>query len=149
MTTNRRSIEEKYVEWILKEYDNWTLLLNTNQRYLGRVYVWLAQEGEMQRFSDLTLDQYMELMVVIQDYEYAMAELWRPEHMNYAWLGNFFHEHGGHGHMHLIPRYQGPRVFQGTTFADGKWGKNYAPSEPFEPTYDLLFQIRDAIKAKL
>ena len=66
--------------------------------------------------------------------------------MNYAWLANLFEEHGGHGHLHLIPRYKDARTFANITFVDGRWGKNYAPFEAFRPEDDLLLEIRDALR---
>lgn len=144
-----RSLDQSYVQWTIKEYQYWTLLLNDDQRYLGRAYVWLVREGGMQRFSEITDVEYTELHIVMREYENALKELWDPDFMNYAWLANLISEHGGHGHLHLIPRYINSRTFAGVEFIDGRWGKNCFPSEQFKPSEEILTQLRDALKQKI
>ena len=145
--TKHRSLDEPFVQWILKEYEHWTLLLNDDQRYLGRAYVWLVREGGMQRFSEISDEEIAELRVVMRQYEDALNALWQPDFMNYAWLANLFSAHGGHGHLHLIPRYKEPRTFDGVEFVDGRWGKNFSPSEEYRPADDVLVSIRDSLRS--
>lgn len=144
-----RSLDEPFTKWIIKEYTYWTLLLNDDQRYLGRAYVWLVREGGMQRFSEITDEEYAELRIVMRQYEQAAKELWAPDFMNYAWLANLISEHGGHGHLHLVPRYKDKRMFAGIEFIDGRWEKNFSPSEELKPREDVLINLRDALKEKL
>lgn len=127
---SRHNIDPKY-EWsIIKEYDHWTLLLYEKATsHLGRAVVWLAREGEMQRYSQLSTEELVELQRVLKEYELALEALWKPDHMNYMWLGNFFHEHGGHGHMHVLPRYKTPRIVDGVTYEDKKYGGFHYPYE--------------------
>jgi len=141
-----RSLDEPYVKWTIKEYKYWTLLLNDDQRYLGRAYVWLVREGGMQRFSEITDEEMNELRIVMREYEAALQELWKPDFMNYAWLANLIAEHGGHGHLHLVPRYKESRTFAGVEFIDGRWGKNFSPSEEFKPSEEILIQLRDVLR---
>ncbi|MDB5237887.1 MAG: hypothetical protein JWM46_157 [Candidatus Kaiserbacteria bacterium] len=144
-----RSIDPEYIPQIIKEYGYWTLSIHDDQRYLGRSYLWLVREGGMQRLSELTADEYAELKMIMTEYEAALKALWNPDHMNYSWLGNLIAEHGGHGHMHLIPRYKEDRVLRDITFNDGRWGKNCSPHEPYKIEQPVLFEIRDALKQKL
>lgn len=144
-----RSIDEEYIPQIIKEYRYWTLSINADQRYLGRAYAWLVREGTMQRFSEITEEEMAELRIVMREYETVLADLWQPDFMNYAWLANLFKEHGGHGHMHLVPRYEKPRTFEGIEFVDGRWGANFSPSIPFPVAEEVLWKIRDALKEKL
>jgi diadenosine tetraphosphate (Ap4A) HIT family hydrolase len=144
-----RSIDEPYVKWIIKEYNYWTLMLNEDQRYLGRAYAWLVREGGMQRFSEITDEEMSELRVLMREYEITVEELWQPDFMNYAWLANLISEHGGHGHMHLVPRYKEPRTFAGVEFFDGRWGKNFSPSEEFKPAEEVLMQLRDTLRSTI
>jgi diadenosine tetraphosphate (Ap4A) HIT family hydrolase len=122
-----RSIDPQYIQNIVKPYRFWTLSVHGDQKYLGRSVVWLVREGEMQRFSAITDEEAAELRMVIKEYEAALTKLWKPDFMNYAWLANNYHEHGGHGHMHLIPRYKDDREFNGRIYRDTRWGKNYTP----------------------
>jgi diadenosine tetraphosphate (Ap4A) HIT family hydrolase len=144
-----RSLDAPYTKWIIKEYKYWTLLLNDDQRYLGRAYVWLVREGGMQRFSEVSDDEYSELRIVMYEYEQVLKELWNPDFMNYAWLANLISEHGGHGHLHLTPRYKDTRAFASIKFTDGRWGKNFSPSEEFKPSEEILVQILHAVKEKI
>jgi len=144
-----RSLDPQYTQFIIKEYKFWTLLIHDDQRYLGRAYAWLVREGGMQRFSEITDKESAELRIVINEYENAIKSLWNPDFMNYAWLANLIAQHGGHGHLHLIPRYKGPRSFAGIEFIDGRWGKNYSPYEHFKPAQESIFQVRDALKSAI
>jgi diadenosine tetraphosphate (Ap4A) HIT family hydrolase len=141
-----RSLDQQYRDWIIKEYQHWTLLVHDDQRYLGRAYVWLVREGGMQRLSEITDAESDELRIVMREYENALQALWKPDFMNYAWLANLFEHHGGHGHMHLIPRYKDTRTFADIEFVDGKWGQNYSPYEEFKPSQEILTQVRDVLK---
>ncbi len=84
----------------------------------------------------------------MSDVEYEKF-LWKPDHINYAWLGNFFQEHDGHGHMHFVPRYKEPRTFADVTFTDERWGKNYPSNEELKLPEDKLFQIRAVLCKEL
>lgn len=100
----------------------------------------------MQRLSSLNQDERAELWnVVLPEYEMAMQQLWQPDHMNYTWLGNFFHLHKGHGHLHLIPRYKDPRIFNRMDFSDTRWGSNYVPYPQDAAPMNIILAIRDAL----
>ena len=142
-------ISAEYEPYVLKGYQYGTLVLHTDQRYLGRAYWWLSRKGTMQRFSNLWAGELVELQLVLQRYELALEQLWSPHHMNYAWLGNFFHKHEGHGHMHIIPRYHEPREFVGVQFVDENWGLNYTPYKGFPLPDEKLFLICDALRDTL
>jgi diadenosine tetraphosphate (Ap4A) HIT family hydrolase len=139
-----------YFQFDIKRYTHWTLRVEEKQCYLGQVVVWLEREGDMQRLSSLSDGERSELWEkVLPDYEHAVAKLWQPDHMNYAWLGNLFNLHNGHGHMHMIPRYSAEREFAGLVFTDPRWGKNYVPYETDERSIDVAFQVRDALRAEI
>ncbi|MDO8521573.1 MAG: hypothetical protein Q7S52_05655 [bacterium] len=145
-------IEPKYQPFVLKHYRYWTLLLNERQRYLGRAVAWLARPGKMQKFSTLSFHELVELQHVTQEYEDALNKMsWCPDHMNYTMLGNYFHEHEGHGHLHIIPRYRPEHrpVFMGVTFDDDRWGKNCSPETPMSISPEILAGLVVALKEKL
>lgn len=140
---------DKYLPFAIQRYRLWTLYLHADQRYLGRAYLWLRRPGTMQRLTDLEDEELQHLALLTKKYEVALQTLWRPDHINYAWLGNEVHVHGGHGHMHLVPRYKHPRDFAGLNFVERNWGKNYAPYQKYTPDRFLMERIRDAIQEKL
>ena len=138
-----------FQDLVLKEGQRWTLYLHQNQYYLDRAYVWLVRPGQMQRLSQLSLVELASLRTFQQLYEEALSQLWHPDHMNYAWLGNEFPSHKGHGHMHLVPRYGRPVVFGEHTFIDERWGRNYAPCPTQIYPDRLLLAIQDALRRQL
>jgi diadenosine tetraphosphate (Ap4A) HIT family hydrolase len=148
MSLEERSLDSRFEQHIIKEYELWTLLINEDQAYLGRSIAWLARPGDMQRMSQLRDEEILELLVVIREHERAVEKLWQPAHMNDAWLGNYVSLHGGHGHMHLIPRYTGSRKLGTLIFSDSRWEMklNYTPQRRRILSNRSLFRIRDMIK---
>jgi diadenosine tetraphosphate (Ap4A) HIT family hydrolase len=104
----------------------------------------------MQRMTDLKYSEREELFdSVLPEYERALDGLWRPGQINYAWLCNEIVEHNGHGHMHVIPRYEFPVVFGGHEFKDEQWGHNYDPYPKRALPKKMLFRIRDALRTEI
>lgn len=135
--TKHRSIDPVYAPFIVnEEYTHWTLLIHEDQRYAYRCYAWLVRPGEMQDLADLSFFEREELSDVMRDWKEALARIRKPDLINWCWLGNGVELHGGHGHMHFIPRYRD----------DGRWGKNYAPYEPLRLTDLELLRRRDALQ---
>ena len=149
----RVEIERRYQPFVLKHYRYWTLLLNERQRYLGRAVAWHLRPGSMQRFSALSQRELVELRHITRQYEGVLNEMgWKPDHVNYAMLGNFFHEHDCHGHLHIIPRYRpraNPPAFMGITFEDDRWGKNYTPETTANIPARVLAELVRILKEKL
>jgi len=125
-----RHSERRYEWTIIRQYHYWTLKIHEDQRYLGRCIVWLRRPGDMQSFTSITSKEQEELFFILRAWEHAVDALWEPDLFNYAWFANYIHEHGGHGHMHCIPRYESIRHFRGRIFTDENYERNYAPYEP-------------------
>lgn len=146
----RVKIDPQYRPFIIKRYRYWTLLLNERQRYLGRAVAWLMRPGEMQRLSGVTAKEMQEFLKIIREYERALDELgFTPDHMNYAMLGNYMHEHAGHGHFHIVPRYKRPVEVMGITFTDDRWGKNWPPETPFAIPRTKLLRLVAMLKKEM
>lgn len=143
-------VAPEYEKFIIKEYQYWTLLLHEDQRYLGRSYIWLRRPGKMQSFFELFPQEEFERSRIGASYETVIRKLWQADLFNDVWLGNEIRSHGGHGHMHFIPRYHNKREFAGVTFVDQRFRrgreKNYSPYKKFRPKEEVLFKIRDAIR---
>ncbi len=124
--------------------------MHGNQSNLGRAVVWLLKEGRMQRLSHISRDEREELFsVIMPEYEKALERLWKPDYMNYSWLGNNFGSHEGHGHMHLIPRYESSRGFEDHIFTDERWSKNYSPSPHSDASKEIVLNIKKAIQNEI
>jgi diadenosine tetraphosphate (Ap4A) HIT family hydrolase len=139
-----------YEQWVLRTYKYWKLYLKfDDQRYLGRSYAWLIRDTGPQSLPDIAIEEWLELRRIIKQYQRVVGELWHPNLINYAWLCNEVDVHGGHGHMHFIPRYKTPRQFGERIFPDHNWGKNYTPHEPFKLSEHELIALRDYLKRYL
>lgn len=121
---------------VIKEYDYWTSELCNNQAYLGRCLVILKRHTE--DLFDITKDEAEELFNISKSTRDSLVEIFKPDLFNYGSLGNFIK----HVHLHIIPRYSKPRLFNGMEFVDAKWGDFYYP-------YDKNFKTSDAILANI
>ena len=134
-----------YEQYKLKEYKYWAVYLNVNQYFLGRVYIWSKRKGLVD-LMDLSEKEQKELFEICKQVKQALTELFRPDLFNWASLGNI----SSQCHLHVIPRYEKPRLFNLEVFVDERWGKNYAPyNYDFKISEETLLKIRDVIKEKL
>jgi diadenosine tetraphosphate (Ap4A) HIT family hydrolase len=138
-------ISDKYNEFIIKDYNYWTLYIHENQCFLGRCYI-VCKRDDAVDFFDMTNKEKEELFNVGKKLKKVLIDLFQPDLFNYASLGNIF----THLHLHVIPRYQKERKFNGIVFVDENWGKNYAPyNYDFKLDKDILFKLRDKLKLAL
>jgi len=129
----------------IKEYKHWVLYLNEYQCYLGRVCL-VAKREDATDFIDTTSEEREEFFTIAEDVNKGLKKLFEPDLMNYAALGNNLR----HLHVHIIPRYEKERIFNGITFEDKRWGKNYAPYDrKFSLTREDLLSIRDALLSSM
>ncbi|HXF28596.1 MAG TPA: HIT family protein [Chlamydiales bacterium] len=129
----------------IKEYLHWTLYLNEYQCYLGRVCLVAKREGASD-FIEITQAEREEFFSIGKQVKKALEKLFQPDLMNYAALGNVFR----HLHVHLIPRYEKERIFNGITFVDKRWGKNYAPYDrEFQLSIEELNDIKNALSVTI
>lgn len=129
----------------IKEYNHWVLYMRPNQYFLGRVYLWAKRENALD-FLEMSHEEKEEFFDIGQKVKQVLKEVFNPDLMNYASLGNI----DSHLHVHFIPRYKDARVFAGVEFVDERWGMNHAPYDyDFKLPEEVLFKIRDAIRAKL
>ncbi len=91
---------------------HWRLILNHNQDKLGKLMFALRRHEE--DVSALRDEEVFDLWQGIRTAKAAIARLFAPERWNYSFLMN----QDKHVHLHAIPRYEGPRSFEGTRFED-------------------------------
>lgn len=77
-----------------------TLYLDTNQTYPGYCIL-IFDKYHANGLDDLAADEYSLFMQDLYRSSKAVKAACKPEHINYASLGNLF----PHLHIHLIPRY--------------------------------------------
>jgi diadenosine tetraphosphate (Ap4A) HIT family hydrolase len=120
---------------VLAESDHWRLVLNRNQNFLGKCF--LALNRHMEVVSQLSPLEWMDLHRQLILATQALTVAFQPDHFNYAFLQN----QDRHVHLHLIPRYAGPRTFAGIVFEDPDYPAHYrvpAPARHLTPAQFTL-----------
>lgn len=136
---------ERDSKWIVRDYTHWTLYLHTNQCYLGRMFLWAKREDAVD-LADISDSEKNELHEILRSLRRALAGLFKPDLMNYGSLGNVTK----HLHVHVVPRYASPRMFDGRQFLDERWGHNYYPYNREHVTPErTLVKIKEAIAEKV
>jgi len=135
-----------YAPFIIRTYPSWDVLVHSEhyaEDYLGSVYIWSRQQGDRD-IIDMSPGERNEFFDIAHDLKAALSTLFSPDRFNYLNLQNVAH----HLHVHLIPRYRGPRQFDGKTFVDKEWGAPPVSRRPHLPLETLL-TLRDAISHQL
>lgn len=134
-----------YEKLKVRSFDHWDLYLHDNQCYLG----WLCLFSNPRRTIDLfDLEDrpLQELTSVVKLARSALDRLFKPDRINYSCLCNVCPSL----HVHIIPRYQTDRSYNGVIFRDANWGKNYAPyNKNFKVSDSLLEALRKEIEGGL
>ena len=135
-----------YEQLKIKSYKHWDVYLHENQCYLGRVFVLLKEDEDVEDFLAIDGEVRDEFFLIGKEIKSALNALFKPDKMNYAALSNTSEKI----HVHVVPRYKEAREFSGVIFNDLRWGKNYAPYDrSFVLEESILFKIRDALKENL
>ena len=128
----------------IKEGKYWSVRLHGNQGYLGRCVVWCKRE-DVEDLTQCTADERDELFNILTVLREAANALFHPDRINYAFLGNI----EPHLHGHFIPRYKAPQEYEGVTFKDARWGRNYDTDPEFVTPDDVALKIAEAYRLKL
>lgn len=131
---------EEYKKFLIKKFDYWRVELHENQCYLGRTIIILKRHAE--DLSEINSKEKDELFSIIKSLKKILQNVFNPDVINYASLGNKTR----HLHLHIIPRYQRQIEFAGTLFMDKRWGNNPFPYEKdFNITDNVYSQIINVI----
>jgi len=106
-----------YPETLLKEYENWIVMLRPAQVTAGCMV--LACKGTATSMADVSAEAFAELPVVTGELEAALKKTFQMEMINYLCLMMVDKE----VHFHVIPRYSENREFAGVEFDDPGWAK--------------------------
>jgi diadenosine tetraphosphate (Ap4A) HIT family hydrolase len=137
-------MEDEFSRNLVKDYIHWAVYVHENQGYLGRCIIWCKRENALD-LTDATPAEQQELFLILKDLYQATKKCFQADWFNYAFLGNGVR----HLHCHFIPRYQSPRIFNGTTFEDKLWGHNYKTNHNFVTPPKLLERVRVELKQAL
>lgn len=100
---------------LIREGDHWALLVRPQQVTLGSLV--LCALSEARSYADLPPEAFAEQREMVALAEKLLAEFVRFERINYLLLMMV----DPHVHFHVIPRYEGKRVFAGQEFRDSGW----------------------------
>jgi ATP adenylyltransferase len=92
--------------------EQWRVLVDREQRTLGACFIALKRHDE--DIGNLDDDEVRDLWDTIRNTRDVLSARFRPDSFEYAFLA----DHGRHVHLHVIPRYDGPREFAGNAFAE-------------------------------
>ncbi|MDN5873011.1 MAG: HIT family protein [Sinobacteraceae bacterium] len=104
-----------YPDTLIAEREHWLLLLRPKQATLGALI--LAAKGSETRFADLSAAAFAEFGTMVKAIETAAGKAFAYDRINYLMLMMVDPQ----VHFHVLPRYAGPRRFEGVQFADSGW----------------------------
>ncbi len=133
-----------YSHLLIKDFGLWGVYVHENQGYLGRCVVWCNREDALD-LVDATVQEQEQLFVILQKLRKASIEVFNPDWLNYAFLGN----ETRHLHGHFIPRYKRDVEYEGVVFKDELWGHNYKTNKSFVTPPEVLEKIKLQMKETL
>ena len=111
---------------LILETPFWSVLLNHDQRYLGRCSIVLKRHCES--LSDLDEREWLELKGIVGRLEAVFRECFNATLFNWTCLMNFAYRAepaAPHVHFHFRPRYRTPVEFGGEVFSDTEFADHY------------------------
>ena len=129
-----------YPETLIRQWDHWAVLLRPAQVTLGSLV--LAATSDATAFSGLPDEAFAEQAEVVRAIESALARFGGYERINYLMLMMV----DPNVHFHVIPRFSGPREWNGMTFADEGWPGPPELKSAIDLAPDRIGQLRDELK---
>ena len=125
-----------YPATLLYEGEHWALLVRPAQPTLGSLV--LCSTSEARSYADLPVEAYTEQREMVRRVERLLETFVSYERINYLMLMMV----DPHVHFHIIPRYEGERVFADLSFRDSGWpgAPDLGASQPAPP--ELINSLR-------
>ena len=128
-----------YPATLIKEFEHWLILLRPAQPTLGSLV--LAAKSDATAYSDLPRAAFAEQAEAVAAVERSLGNFCAYERINYLLLMMV----DPHVHFHVIPRYSGPREWNGIEFADAGW-----PGPPqLGNAFQLSFEQIESLEIEL
>lgn len=127
--------------WLIKKYKFWTVYLQKNQSYLGRLVLVLNRhQGD---FFSTTEEERTEFYHVCYKMREVLTVALGPQAFDY-----FFPSiKEAHVHMLVIPRYAQRTSFHGVAFEDPQYGKHHDPYREVTLSHEAYTKLIEKIKA--
>jgi diadenosine tetraphosphate (Ap4A) HIT family hydrolase len=100
---------------LVHEFEHWLVLVRPAQPTLGSLV--LAAKSDATAYGDLSRAAFAEQADVVAAVERALRAFTAYERINYLMLMMV----DPNVHFHVIPRYSGPRAWNGIEFPDAGW----------------------------
>lgn len=104
-----------YPETLIKEFDQWLVLLRPDQITIGTLV--LVEKSGATHLGQLSQEQWSDFSKVCEYAENLLREKFRAEKFNYLALMM----RDPNVHFHFIPRYPKPVIIDGVEYADPDW----------------------------
>jgi diadenosine tetraphosphate (Ap4A) HIT family hydrolase len=128
-----------YPATLLKEWQHWMVLLRPAQVTLGSLV--LAAKSDATAYSGLSREAFAEMGDAVAEIERSLRLFVDYERINYLMLMMV----DPNVHFHVIPRYSGPRSWNGIEFPDAGW-----PGPPrLDASITLNHEDRDRLLAEI
>lgn len=114
---NETIVKFGYPATLVAEYEHWLVLLRPAQPTLGSLV--LAAKSDATAFGDLPAEAHAELKQATSAIEQALRDFVDYAKLNYLMLMMV----DPYVHFHVIPRYEGERVWSQRGFIDAGWPK--------------------------
>jgi diadenosine tetraphosphate (Ap4A) HIT family hydrolase len=130
-------------ETVVEDRGSWSLAVNVNQDLLGKTM--LVLNRPCTAVIEVQPGEWADLHDELRRLVPALAGLFQPDQFNFAFLMN----QAAQVHLHVIPRYSGPRAWAGLTFSDAHWGSSFGSEQrrlPDELLQRLAAELREALR---
>ncbi len=129
----------------IKDYKYWELYLEYPHYYLGSIYLWAKRNDDID-FLETTKEEQKEFFKIAKNVKQVLIDLFEVDKFNIVNLQNKVN----HLHVHIIPRYNSPRILKNFKFVDKNWGKMFYPyDEKVKVPEKILLDIITKIKGRL
>ena len=131
-----------YPESLIKEYNNWYLLLRPDQVTIGSLIL-ITKFGE-EKYSELSKEGFAEFERIVKEIETALSDCFAYDKINYLMLMMVDPE----VHYHIIPRYSHDIEFEKEKLSDFGWPALPKLLEINKISKKTFNQLLDLLKGK-
>ncbi|MEM8949366.1 MAG: HIT family protein [Pseudomonadota bacterium] len=125
---NPTQIRFEYPDLLVKDFPNWCVMLRRHQATLGALV--LIAKSHATSWPEIGTESFTELAEVTSAIERTLSASFAYQKINYLMLMM----NDPNAHFHVLPRYDGPKSFEGMDFEDAGWPK--VPNLGAGPTLD-------------
>lgn len=115
MSYNKILTKFDFNNLLLKEYNNWYLLLRKDQVTIGSLV--LIEKSFKTSYSEIKKESFIEFYQIVKEIESVLKELFSYDKINYLMLMMVDDQ----VHYHIIPRYARNIIIENKTFVDYGW----------------------------